>query len=139
MRTLVWGLTALFAAGWTGTVWLTHQITAWLLGALNGGTLQEAGGAVARLPLPPLPEGIVPWVDTAWLHGLQAWGAALLDWMHHVLPGGDALMAWVGPLLWIGWGLGLAGLLALAVPLHVLVGRGPSIHAAVTGFRSGRA
>ena len=72
MKTLIWGLTALLAAGWTGLVWITHQLTGWLLGAVDAGTLKDAGGAVAGLPVPPLPEWLNLWIDTAWLGTLQA-------------------------------------------------------------------
>lgn len=136
MKFLIWGVTALFAAGWTGLVWVTHRLTGWLLGALDAGTLQDVGGSVAGLPLPPLPEGLGLWIDTAWLGTLQAWSADLLGWLGAVLPSGDALMAWVGPLLWIGWGLGLLTLLALAGLLHLLVGRAPSIRQAVQAVRA---
>lgn len=123
MKTLIWGLTALLAAAWTGFIALAQQVTGWLLSVLDAGTLTEAGGAAARLPLPPLPDWLAPWIDTAWLGALQAFGADLLRWLGAVLPGSDALMAWIGPLMWIGWGLGLLTLLALAVLLHWLVGR----------------
>lgn len=135
MKALIWGLTALLAFVWTGLVWVTHQLTGWLLGAVDAGTLKDAGGTVAGLPVPPLPEWLNLWIDTAWLSELQAWSADLLGWLGTVLPSGDALMAWVGPLLWIGWGLGLLTLLALAGVLHMLVGRAPSIRQAVQAVR----
>ncbi|MBA4261847.1 MAG: hypothetical protein C0443_07470 [Comamonadaceae bacterium] len=136
MKALIWGLTALFAAGWTGLVWVTHQLTGWLLGAVDAGTLKEAGGTVAGLPVPPLPDWLAPWVDTAWLEAVLAWSAGLLGWLGAVLPSGGALMAWVGPLLWIGWGLGLLTLLILAGLLHVLVARVPSVRQAVQAGRA---
>lgn len=123
MKTLIWGLTALLTALWTGAAALAHAFTGWLLGAIDAGALGEAGGAVASLPLPPLPAWLAPWIDTAWLGTLQTFGADLLRWLGAVLPGSDALMAWIGPLLWIGWGLGLLTLLALAGLLHWLVAR----------------
>jgi len=135
MKTLIWGLTALFAAGWTGLVWITHQLTGWLMGAVDAGALKGAGGAVGQLPLPPLPQWMGVPIDGAWLGALQAWSADLLGWLGAVLPSGDALMAWVGPLLWIGWGLGLLTLLALAGLIHVLVGRAPSVSDAVQAAR----
>ncbi len=131
MKPLIWGLTALFAAGWTGLVWITHKLAGWMLGAVDAGALTGAGGAVGQLPLPPLPDWLGVWIDTAWLGALQAWSADLLGWLGAVLPSGDALMAWVGPLLWVGWGLGMLTLLALAGLVHVLVGRAPSIRQAV--------
>lgn len=136
MKFLIWGVTALFAAGWTGLVWVTHRLTGWLLGALDAGTLQDVGGSMAGLPLPPLPEGLGLWIDTAWLGTLQAWSADLLGWLGAVLPSGDALMAWIGPLLWVGWGLGLLGLLALAGLLHWAVGRTPAVRQALRSVRA---
>lgn len=136
MKTLIWSLTALLAAGWTGLVWLTHQVTGWLLGAVDADGLKDAGGAVAGLPLPPLPDALALWIDTAWLGALQAWSAGLLGWLGAVLPSGDALMAWIGPLLWVGWGLGLLTLLALAGLTHLLAGRGPALKQALQSVRA---
>lgn len=138
MKILVWGLAALLAAGWTGLVWFTQQITGWLLGQLDAGALQGAGGAVAQLPVPPLPEWLAPWIDTAWLPDLQAWASTALGWLGAVLPAGDTLMAWIGPLLWIGWGMGMLVLLALAALLHLLIGRGPALGRAVGSVGSAR-
>lgn len=135
MKILIWGLTALLAAFWTGLVWLTHQLTGWVLGAVDAGALTTAGGTVAGVALPPLPGWLGLWIDTAWLGALQAWSAELLGWLGAVLPSGDGLMAWIGPLLWIGWGLGLLTLLVVAGLVHLLVGRAPSIRQAVQAVR----
>lgn len=131
MKALVWSLAALSAAGWTGMVWITHQLTAWVLGAIDAGPLKDAGGAMAGLPVPPLPQWLDVWIDSAGLGALQAWSADLLGWLGAVLPAGEALMAWVGPLLWIGWALGLALLMGVAGLVHVLAGRAPSVRQAV--------
>jgi len=131
MKALIWGLTAFLAIGWTGLVWLTHHLTGWLLGAVDAGTLKDAGSTVADLPLPPMPEWLGVWIDTAWLGTLQAWSADLLVWLGAIVPSGDALMTWVGPLLWIGWGIGLLCLLALAGLAHVLVGGASSLRKVV--------
>lgn len=127
MKTLIWSLTALLALCWTGLVWLTHRISAWLLGALETGNLQDAGTTVAGLPLPPLPGWVEPWFNPTWLAQWQALAARLLAWLGEVSPSGDALMAWIGPLLWVGWGFGLVTLLVLAGLAHWLVGSGGSL------------
>ena len=124
MKTLIWSLTALLALMWTGFVAIVHQLTGWLLSAIDTGALQGAAGTVGGLSLPPVPAWLEPWVDTAWLTELQAFAVSLVQWLGAVLPSGDALMAWVGPLLWIGWGLVLMPMLAIAGLLHWLVGRG---------------
>jgi hypothetical protein len=126
MKTLIWSLTALLALMWTGFVAIVHQLTGWLLSAIDSGALQGAAGTVGGLSLPPVPAWLEPWVDTAWLSELQSLAVSLVQWLGAVLPSGDALMAWVGPLLWVGWGLVLVPMLAIAALLHWLVGRVPS-------------
>ena len=119
MKALIWGLTALLAALWTGAAALAHKVLGWLLAAMDSG----AAGAV---PLPPLPDWLALWIDAEALAALRLWGVDLLQWLGAVLPSGDALMGWIGPLLWVGWGLGVVTLLALAALLHWLVGRVPA-------------
>lgn len=119
MRTLIWSLTALLAALWTGAAALTHKVLGWLLGAIGAGT-------AAEVPLPPLPDWLALWVDAEMLIAWRMWGADVLQWLGGVLPSSDALMGWIGPLLWVGWALGLLGLLLVAGLLHWLVGRVPA-------------
>ena len=123
MKTLIWSLTALMAAAWTGFIALAHQLAGWLLAAIDAGSLQGAAGTVGGLALPPVPAWLEPWIDTASLAALQSFAVSLVEWLGVVLPSGDALMAWVGPLLWIGWALVLVPMLAIAGLLHWLVGR----------------
>lgn len=123
MKTLIWSLTALLAALWTGFIALVHQLTGWLLSAVDAGALQGAAGTVGGLALPPVPAWLAPWVDTTSIAALQSFVVSLVEWLGAVMPSGDALMAWVGPLLWIGWGLVLVQMLAIAGLLHWLVGR----------------
>lgn len=127
MKPLIWVLTAVLTLVWTGLAWLTHSLSAWLLGTVDAGTLQSAGGALGGVPLPPLPPWLAPWFDPAWLADWQAFGAGLLSWLGGVLPSGDALMTWVGPLVWVVWGIGLLSLLALAVAAHVFAARLPTL------------
>jgi hypothetical protein len=123
MKALIWSFTALLVAAWTGFVALLHQLTGWLLSAMDGGTLQGAAGTVGSLSLPPLPAWLAPWIDTASLASLQSMVASVVHWLGAVLPSGDALMVWIGPLLWIGWAVVLIPMLAIAGLLHWLVGR----------------
>jgi hypothetical protein len=115
MKTLIWSLTALLAALWTGFVALAHRLTGWLLGAIDAGT----AGAV---PLPPLPDWLALWIDAEMLAAWRVFGVDLLQWLGAVLPSGETLMAWIGPLLWVGLGL----LSLRRPPLHWLVGRVPA-------------
>lgn len=125
MKALTGGLTILIAALWTGFVSLAHQITGWLLSAFDTGTVSQAAGRLGGAPGLPLPEWLNPWFDTAWLSAMQAFAVDLVQWLGAVLPTGDTLMVWIGPLLWVVWGVGLLTLLAVAGLLHWLVGRVP--------------
>jgi hypothetical protein len=131
MKTLIWSLTALLAAVWTGFIAVVHQLTGWLLSAVDAGALQGAAGTVGGLALPPVPAWLEPWIDTASLAALQSFAVSLVEWLGVVMPSGDALMAWVGPLLWIGWALVLVPMLAIAGLLHWLVGRATAQQGAV--------
>lgn len=119
MKTLIWSLTALLAALWTGFVALAQRLTGWLVGAIDAGT-------AAAVPLPPLPDWLALWIDAEMLAAWRVFGVDLLQWLGAVLPSGETLMAWIAPLLWVGWGLGLLSLLAVAGLLHWLVGRVPA-------------
>lgn len=131
MKTLIWSLTALLAALWTGFIAVVHQLTGWLLSVVDAGALQGAAGTVGGLALPPVPAWLEPWIDTASLAALQSFAVSLVEWLGVVMPSGDALMAWVGPLLWIGWALVLVPMLAIAGLLHWLVGRATAQQGAV--------
>ena len=118
MKVLIWSVAALLAAVWTGMVALTVQLSDWLL------------HAVAAAPLPgsspgplPLPEWLTPWANAEWLAALQVVWMNGAQWLTQLVPGAGGLMAWITPLLWTGWALGLLPLLALALFLHWLVSR----------------
>lgn len=125
MKALIWSLTVLLAALWTVFVALAHQLTGWLLSAIDAGTVAQVASTVGDAPLPPLPDWLSPWLDTAWLGTMQAFAVDLVQWLGSVLPSGDTLMVWIGPLLWVVWGMGLLTLLAVAGLLHWLAGRVP--------------
>ena len=131
MKTLIWSFTALLVAAWTGFVAIVHQLTGWLLGAVDAGALLGAAGTVGGLSLPSLPAWLAPWIDTASLASLQAMIVSLVQWLGAVLPSGSALMAWIGPLLWVGWAMVLIPMLGVAALLHWLVGRAVSQQSSV--------
>jgi hypothetical protein len=128
MKTLIWSLTALAVVVWTGFIAVVHQLTGWLLAAVDSGSLQGAAGSVGGLALPPLPDWLAPWIDTASIAALQSFVVSMVQWLGAVMPSSDALMAWVGPLLWVGWALVLVPMLAIAGLLHWLVGRATATH-----------
>ncbi|WP_439608200.1 hypothetical protein [Hydrogenophaga sp.] len=120
MRAIVWGVFALLAAGWTGLVAVSVQITEWLLGMAASGQVGDVATAAGQWPVPAW---LALWVDPAWVQALQAAWLGTVQWLGQVLPSGDGLMGWIAPLLWTGWALGLLCLLVPAVALHWLAGR----------------
>jgi hypothetical protein len=120
VRAIVWGVFALLAAGWTGLVAISVQITEWLLGMAASGQVGDVATAAGQWPVPAW---LALWVDPAWVQALQAAWLGTVQWLGQVLPSGDGLMGWIAPLLWTGWALGLLCLLVPAVALHWLAGR----------------
>jgi hypothetical protein len=123
MKTLIWSLTALLVAAWTGFIAVVHQLTGWLLSVIGAGSMQGASGSFGDLALPPVPTWLEPWIDTATLASLQSLAVSLVQWLGAVMPSGDALMSWIGPVLWISWALLLIPMLAIAGLLHWLIAR----------------
>lgn len=120
MRTLLWGVFAVLAAGWSALVALSAELADWLLGAAGSGQATAAATAVAQWPVPAWAG---QWVDPAWLQALQRLWIDAVQWLGDVAPSSEGLMGWITPLLWAGWGLGLLCLLLPAVALHWLAGR----------------
>ena len=125
MRAIVWGVFALLAAGWTGLVAISVQITEWLLGMAASGQVGDVATAAGQWPVPAW---LALWVDPQAIEALQLAWADAVQWLGAVLPSAGGLAGWVSAAVWIVWGFGLAGLLALAGVLHWLVGkaRGPA-------------
>ena len=120
MRAIVWGVFALLAAGWTGLVAVSVQITEWLLGMAASGQVGDVATAAGQWPVPAW---LALWVDPAWVQALQTAWLGTVQWLGQVLPSGDGLMGWIAPLLWTGWALGLLCLLVPAIALHWMAGR----------------
>lgn len=119
MKTLLWGITAALALLWTGLVAAAQQMVDWTLVTLmSANTLQQAGSAVATLP--PVPAWLSPWLGGD-AQALQQWASSFLQWLVTVVPNASAVGDWVGPLLWIGWGLGILLLLIIAALVHVVL------------------
>ncbi|NDY90001.1 hypothetical protein [Ideonella livida] len=108
MRALLWTLTLLTLAAWTGLAALGH--------ALLGLTASQVPDAEALLAQWPWVERLDPWLP-GWrsllalgLAGTQLALAVLGDW-RGLLQG----------LLWTAWGLGSLLVLAVAAALHAVV------------------
>lgn len=112
MKRIIWGGFAFLAAIWTGVVALSAAVVraaVSLLQASGGSAVSETVGQI------PVPDWLAPWADllgwNEWAHGV----AALLESLRGVLPLLGQGLEWLVPLAWVVWGVGLAGLLVLAI------------------------
>ncbi|WP_066269313.1 hypothetical protein [Hydrogenophaga palleronii] len=120
MKALIWGVFGLLALCWTGIAAASVQITGWLLTMVASG---EGVDAVIAAQQWPEPGWLAAWIDPAWLKTLQGAWVGMVQWLAQVLPGAGGLMAWVTPLVWTVWALGLLCLLVPALALHWLSGQ----------------
>lgn len=129
MTWIVWTVGGVLALLWTGAAALLGQLLAW-----GSGLMQRAGGAQVELPqaITDTPAWLAPWIDPA---TLEAWRAAAVQAWHAVqalLPIAGTATGWLGPVVWVVWGLGMLLILAGAGGAHWLIGRrwGAPPHAA---------
>lgn len=99
---LVWSLVGLAAGLWTLACWAVHA----LLTGPDWGSA-DPGAWLVWLEQWRIPLWLAAWLPmeavTALKTLLTAWGPGLAALLQE-LPG---LLAWLTPLLWLGWGLGL--------------------------------
>lgn len=129
MKPLIWGVFGLLALCWTGLAAASVEITQWLLSLVASGQVTDAATAAGQWPVPAW---LSAWVDPAWLKTLQTAWLGMVQWLGRVLPSSGGLMAWVTPMVWFVWALGMLCLLVPAIGLHWLAGRYTSSMAART-------
>ncbi len=120
MKPLIWGVFGLLALCWTGLAAASVEITEWLLSMVASGKATDAATAAGQWPVP---EWLAAWINPAWLNGMQQAWLGMVQWLGQALPSSGGLMAWVTPLVWTAWTLGMLCLLVPAVALHWLTGR----------------
>ena len=118
MKALVWGIVALLAVVWSVGVAVLASISGWLARSAD----QAAGSAkdLASLTFPPWVE---VWLDPAWREALVAVAIGSQEALGWVTPWIGPVLEWVAPLLWVVWGIGMVGLVLLAVGGQFLIGR----------------
>lgn len=120
MKALIWVVFAALAAAWTGLAALSVELAEWLLGAAASAPMADAAATVGQAPVPGW---LSPWVDPAWVQAAQAFWMDAIAWMELGAPSHSAIMGWITPLVWVGWALGFALLLVLALGGTWLIGR----------------
>jgi hypothetical protein len=120
MRVVVWAAWAVIAGMWTLGAWVMAELAQWSVQVMSSAEAGRAAQAVMQAPLPPW---LGVWIDPAWLELLRSQLQWLIEAGQAVLPAVGAVAGWIVPLVWVGWGLGMLTLLALAVGAHWLIGR----------------
>jgi hypothetical protein len=124
MKVWVWSVFAVLALLWTLGVWAGVELLQWGLQWLGAAPHLDAAGALGTLRVPAW---LTLWIDVTWLQALLEsvrWALEGLQQGGPLLASlGQALAAWLVPLGWLTWGLGLLTLLALAALSHALVAR----------------
>lgn len=123
MKMAIWAVFVVLAVLWSGFVALVLGLTGWLAQALVSGGATDLADVARTVAQWPVPAWMAFWVDPALIKALQ--GAALwsLDLLHGVAPHLGVVIGWLAPLVWLGWGAGLAVLLALTLAAHWYAGR----------------
>jgi hypothetical protein len=112
MKWMIWTISGLVAALWTGTLALTAFVV-----DRTAGALLETGPGEARAPSfsTDLPQWLSAWVEPgAWATAANAVQQSL----QAILPVLGTATSWLEPLLWVLWVLGMLFLLAVAAGLH---------------------
>lgn len=122
MVKVVWILFSLLAALWTALAWLTGRLIGWAAEAASTGSASVAIEAAAAWELPAW---AALWIDPALWRALQSLAMASMEWIQAALPHAGTAGGWVVAAVWIGWGLGMVVLLAVAGVSHLLVRHAP--------------
>lgn len=120
MKIIIWLLCFVLAALWTGLVAAAVGLTEWIAYGLASGQLEDLATWAAKWPIP---EWIPAWIDPMWVQATQPALTALLEVLGDVVPYFSAAVAWLVPLMWAGWTLGILLLLLIAGAAHWSIGR----------------
>ena len=120
MKKIVWITFAALTAIWTGLVTAALQLMHWVLATI--GAVQLPPGADGVATTPEL-AWLAPWLGPLGMQSLQDGVLATVQGFNAIIPAAAGLGSWIAVLVWIVWGLGVAGLLILALLLHKLAGR----------------
>ncbi len=122
MKIVIWLTGGLLTALWTGLALASAALVKFMGKAASSASGNAVGNWVAELDLPAW---LSVWVDVGTLQLLINAAAELLRRLNDWGPGLADALSWLVPVIWTVWALGMLLLLALAVGLHLLVGRRP--------------
>ncbi len=120
MKIAVWVVFSVMTLLWTACTFIAVKLTQWGTQLLATGNFEQLNRNVAQWPLP---EGLPLWFDPAAILTLQQLALLSLEGLRNAMPYMSSMMGWLVPVIWMVWGFGLLGLLAMAGGAHWLVAR----------------
>lgn len=113
---IVWALTGLVAGGWSLACWA-------LLHLLDGADWAPGhpGAWLAWLEQWRIPVWLAESLPMAAITALKAWLTAWGPWLESWISQAPQLLAWLAPLVWLGWAMGLLVLAMFGAAGSVLV------------------
>jgi len=118
VKLLLWVVTLLVLALWTGTILVFTGLADWLAAQVATGEAANLAALIAQWPVPPelaqwpVPPELAPWIGEAFLVPLRdlfAWTVGVLESLLPFLPG---LVGILSVILWIVWFI-VAGLIVV--------------------------
>lgn len=120
MKISIWSLCVVLVLFWTGLVALAAQAASWIAEELASGQIKEIAGGAAQWPAPAW---LPAWIDLNWIQTFQSMMLSVLNTVADLSPQLSSAVAWMVPLVWVVWGVGLLSLLALTGGAHWLISR----------------
>lgn len=132
MKLAVWGTFAALTLIWTGCAALLAQLIQWVAqGTASAGTgtvgvLTESlsgritGAVTHAVTVPPW---LSPWIDTIGWRALGETATGAMRAAESSLPFLGQAVSWLGPVVWILWGIGIVVMLGLALLGNWSIGR----------------
>ncbi len=119
MKIVIWVL--------TGIIVVFGTLVLLVLGSGIGWAVDNMAGSadwVKQIAQWPMPAWLSPWFDAAALESIRAAMTAALEAFATGLPWLAPMLGWLVPLMWVLWALVVVCLLAVALGLSYLLGRG---------------
>lgn len=112
MKIVIWCVFVIAALLWTFATTILVEAIEWSSRYLSSGRPPNLESITSSIVIPPW---LSPWLEpSSWAMIFQSVEFFLAN-LTAAVPAMGSLLGWLTPLVWIGWGLGMLALLALAI------------------------
>ena len=120
MKIVIWCVFVITALLWTFASTILVEAIQWSAERLSSGQTTNLESVTSSIVIPPW---LSPWIEpSSWAMIFQSIQFFLAN-AASAVPALGSLLGWLVPLVWIGWGLGILVLLALAIAGTLLLKR----------------